>query len=386
MSAALAACVIVVAASVGACGPVTPSPSRPSGSIDPPTTTPPPSGFPSAEPTPSRASLKLSLTLLPPEFLPSSSLRSFGSEIVWTTGPDSTADIWHTVPGEAPERLFENPRRDSFVTQVARNAAGYAFVETNDAVYGPGGWRVWYLPTGSEKPTEVDRGSSPAAGGPPGIDLDDRRLVWAGFDEPASGSYSFLRAADIGDLAHADTILKLAIDDGLLWTPVLDGNLIWYAVIHADFEQTGVGDEFHIESIDLGSPSRERRRFAGTANDFAPAVTSNTIMWKTVQPGYSALTWGDLHVQDRATGRVRDVEIDRADSPSIGDRFAAFEEITRKRLLLYDISDGELIDASDALPPGMTSVTSVTVAGKLLVCAVAAEQAPPQIAWALLPE
>jgi hypothetical protein len=382
MSAAPAACRLILAATIGACTPVAPSPT---GSAEIPPASVPASAIPSTEATASRVPLKLALTLLPSEFVPSSSLRSLGSELVWTTGPGSTADIWRAVPGEVPERVFENPRRDSFVTQVARNATGYAFVEANDAAYGPGGWRVWYLPLGAATATEVDRGSSPAAGGPPGIDLDDRRLAWAGFDEPPSGNYSFLRVADLADLAGVDTILEVPIEDGLLWTPVLDGSLLWYAVIHADFEQTGAGDEFHIESIDLGG-SRDRVRFAGTANDFDPAVTPSAIMWKTVQPGYAALTWGDLHVLDRSTGRVRDLPIDRANSPSVGDRFATFEEITRKRLLLYDIPHDELIDVSDGLPPGTTTVTAVSVFERLLVCAVGIGSAPPQIGWALLPE
>jgi hypothetical protein len=381
MSAARVACALILGA-FGACQPVAPSPNR---SPDAPFVSAPRSAVPSAEPTASRAPLTLALTLLSPEFVPSSSLRSLGSELVWTSGPESTADIWRAVPDGDPERVFENPRRDSFITQVARNATGYAFVETNDAAFGPGGWRVWYLPTGSATATEVDRGSSPAAGGPPGIDLDGRRLAWAGFDEPPSGNYSFLRVADVGALADVDTVLELAIEDGLLWTPVLDGNLVWYAVIHADFEQTGVGDEFHIESIDLGG-SLDRVRFAGTANDFDPAVSPSTIMWKTVRPGYAALSWGELHVRDRATGRVRDLEIDLAASPSIGDRFATFDEITRQRLLLYDIPNDTLTDVSDAVPAGTTSVTTISVSGRLLVCAVGLGDAATQIAWAVLPE
>ena len=381
-SAAQATIVLVVAASIGACAPVTPNPTMVAGR---PSAEASPAGGPSAGPTASRAPLTLSLTLLAPELVPSSGLRSFGTELVWASGTGSPADIWHAVPGQVPERVFENPRRDSFVAEIVRGPAGYAFVETNDAAYGPGAWRVWYLPTGAAKPTEVDRGSSPAAGGPPGLALDDRRLAWAGIDEPASGNYSFLRVAALGDLVGVETILELPIEDGLLWTPVLDGDILWYAVIHADFEQTGVGDEFHIESVDLSTSSRDRTRFAGTANDFDPAVTPATIMWKTVRPGFAALSWGVPHVLDRATGQVHDLPIDRANNPTIGDRYATIEEITRQRLLLVDTATGELIDVSDALPAGTTSVSMISVSASLLVCAVAIGEAPPRIAWAQLP-
>jgi hypothetical protein len=379
---------VLVVAALG-CGPIAPVPSVSPGAssaTEGPSPLTTPNASPASTSTIAPAPQSLTITLLAPEFVPSPSLRSFGSEMLWTAGPRSTADIWRAAPGQAPERIFENPLRDSLIREVVRNEAGYAFVESNDRAYGPGGWRVWYLPKGSGTPTEVDRGASPNAGGPPGVSLDDLRLAWAGFDEPAAGSYSFLRVAEVSHLATFDTVLQLPIEDGLIWTPILDGYDVWYAVINADFEQTGVGDEFHIESIDLSSANRGRTRFAGTANDFAPAVSPTTILWKTVAPGFAALNWGAIHALDRASGRMDALPIDNANNPSVGGRFGTFEEISRSKLLLYDRANGDLIDMTASLPKGTTSVGEQSVSGSLLVFAVTIGSGLTQVAWAMLPE
>ena len=69
--------------------------------------------------------------------------------------------------------------------------------------------------------------------------------------------------------------------DGLLWLPALNGNELWYAILHPDWGATGTGDEFHLERLDLGAPEEPPTPFAGTANDFSPAVTDGYIAWKT---------------------------------------------------------------------------------------------------------
>jgi hypothetical protein len=157
-------------------------------------------------------------------------------------------------------------------------------------------------------------------------------------------------------------------------------------IIHADFEQTGAGDEFHIESIDPSSPGRERTRFAGTANDFAPAVSPTTILWKTVAPGYAALNWGAIRALDRASGRVDLLPVDAANNPTLGSHFGTFEEISRSRLLLYDPVSSDLLDMTGSLPDGATSLSLQSVAGNLLVFSLTIGTGSSQIAWAALPE
>jgi hypothetical protein len=271
------------------------------------------------------------------------------------------------------------------VTQVAKSAAGYAFVEANDAAYGAGGWRIWFLPTGVGAPIKVDAGTSPGAGGPPTIALDGDRIAWAGFDEPARGPLSFLKVAAIASLSEVRTVITEPIEDGLLWTPVLDRSTLWYAVIHADFAHTGRGDEFHIESVDLDTPDLKSVRFAGTGNDFEPAISPAWVVWKTTKAGIAALSWGALHIRNRESGSETTIPVDRARSASVGDRFVTFQEISRQRLLLYDTATSELLDLTGSLPKGTKTVSLESVAGNLLVCAVSIDDAPPRIATAILP-
>jgi hypothetical protein len=211
--------------------------------------------------------------------------------------------------------------------------------------------------------------------------------VWAGYDEPSDEYFSFLRVAAIDDLATVETILRLPIEDALFRTPVLDGDDLWYVAVDPDFKLTGVGDESHVEWIDLGSSTRTRQRFAGTADDADADVTPSMVIWKTVAHGIAYLSWGDLHALDRATGHEVQIPIDHANRPSLGNRFATFEEVTKSRLLVWDTEVGNLLDGAAWLPPGTKFVTSESLSGRLLACAIAeGADVQPQIAWVELPE
>jgi hypothetical protein len=326
----------------------------------------------------------VTIELLPPEFVPSSALQSVGTEILWSMGPQTTSDVWAFVPGEAPRRLYENPRRDTFVPYVARSDRGYAFYETEDFLAGT--WWVWFLPAGSAVPIEIDHGLAPHSGGPPGLAVDNRRLAWAGFEEPPGSPVSILRVVDLDRLDEVETLFTMPIEDALFWYPNLDGDRLWYAAVDMDFVVTGTAEEFHIESLDLAAPLRRRDRFPGTAHDFDPAVTPGHIAWKTVKPDYAPANWGELRILERDTGREILLGVERGLRPSIGDRYVAFEEIAHDRLLLYDLVEQRLVDLSAELPEGTKSVSKQSVAGNLLTFMVAIEGSEaPRLAWAWLP-
>jgi hypothetical protein len=373
---------LALVALVVACTPA-PRPER----SEAPTTATPAASEPVTRPPGSEAPPpEVTIELLPPQFVPSSALQSFGTEIVCTMGPQATSDVWAFVPGEAPRRLYENPRRDTFIPYVARSDRGYAFYETEDVLVGIGEWRVWFLPVGAAAPIPIDRGLAPNSGGPPGLAVDGRRLAWAGFEEPPGGPVGILRVVDLEHLDDVEHLLTMPIEDALFWYPTLDGDRLWYAAVDMDFVVTGTAEEFHIESMDLAAPLRRRDRFPGTANDFDPAVTPEHVAWKTVEPDYAPANWGALRILERATGREMLLGVDRAMSPSIGARYVAFEEITQSRLLLYDLVEERIVDVSGALPDGARAVSRQSVAGDLLTFMVAVEGlATPRLAWAWLP-
>lgn len=326
----------------------------------------------------------VTLEALNPRHVPALSPWSANGEILWSAGSDSVRELWRFVPGAEPERVFESPREDA-VIQVASGAApGYVFVETAPDSFGSGGWRVWFLPRSGGDPIELDRGNSPGAGVAPTIAMDDMHIAWAGFHEPATGPVSFLRVVTTVDPTAATTLLEHPIEEGLLWYPALNGDELWYATILADFDASGTGDEFHLETISLANPDAAPIPFEGVGNDFNPAVSPDFVVWKTAEGDSAALNWGALHVMDRRTMAVSLIPVPDANRPSIGDRFVAFEEITRRRLALYDLAAGEVIDLIPPEDQGDIAVGGQSLSGNLLTFYTQGAGSP-QIGWAILP-
>ncbi len=307
--------------------------------------------------------------------------------MLWSAGETWPSEMWRYVPGAAkPEILFASPRRDANITGVVAAGPGWAFVELSETAFGKGGWRIWFLAGPGEEPIELDRGRAPGAGSAPTIAMDDEHIAWAAFDEPADGPWSVLRVAKIAQLGRTTTLVKLRIRDGLLWYPALHGEELWYGVIKGDFELTGVGDEFHVETIDLANPDATPVRFAGRGDDFHPAVNDDFVVWKTNVRGDSALNWGTLHVVDRRTGAEATIPVAHANRPSIGDRYVAFEEISHSRLAVFDPETGALLDLVPAGTTGTTAYGGQSLSGRLLAFFTQSGGEPPRIGWALLPE
>lgn len=332
------------------------------------------------------------LHLLDSRYLPAESPVSANGEVLWTAGEKSPSEIWRYVPGTAePERIYATPLEDGHIHAITASSAGYAFVEQSVKAYGKGGWRLWFLSVPGQQPIQVDRGTAPGSGAVPTIAMDGHRIAWAAFDEPRTGPVSRLRIASLGDLQPLTTLIEAPIADRLLWYPALSGDELWYATIKADFDATGVGDEFHIEQIDLANPEVRPFRFPGIGNDFNPAVNDGYIVWKTNVPGDSALNWGTLHVLDRESEAVASIPVDRANHPSIGDRYIAFEEITHGRLVAYDPVTSTMLDLGAAWTRGTAGSVfygGQSLSGRLLAFSVQSADTAglPRIGWAVLPE
>jgi hypothetical protein len=206
----------------------------------------------------------LSLTVLPPEYVPSSSLRSLGPRFVLTQGNGSAADIWPSSQGEIAGARVREPSPGFRHHRSRQNDVAYAFVEANDAAYGgTGAGGSWYHTRSAQGDTAIELPGSHTwqPGVPPSIALDNRRWCGPATTSPRTMYFSFLRSSPVEDLATVDTILRVPIEDALFRTPVLDGDDVWYVAVDADFKLTGVGDESHIEWIDLGSGASHAARF-----------------------------------------------------------------------------------------------------------------------------
>lgn len=311
-------------------------------------------------------------------------MRSASGQLLWAAGTNALPELWRFAPGEAePELIFVSPREDAVITDVVGAKTGYTFAETSREAFGDGGWRIWFLSGPGAEPIELDRGEAPGAGATPTIAMDDDRIAWAAFDEPDGGPVSRLRVVNIDALSDVTTLIDQPIGEGLLWFPQLNGDELWYAVIHA--EATDTGDEFHIETRDISAVNGGSTRFSGMGNDFNPAVNDRFVVWKTAEGDSAALNWGTLHVLNRLTNTVSVIPVPNANRPSIGDRFITFDEITHTRLAIYEPATGELYDLVDPNAQAEGSVGSQSVAGRLLGFFLH-ETGMPRIGWAILPE
>ena len=326
----------------------------------------------------------IELHLLDARYVPADRPVSTGSEVIWIGGDAGPSEIWRYVPGAgAPERILAGQHPDAAITALTGSSAGYAFIEESPSAFGRGGWRLWFLAVPGGVQLEVDRGTAPGAGVAPTLAMDDRRMAWAAFDEPSGGPVSRLKVESVGAPGTAMTLIDAPIRDRKLWDPALSGTQLWYATIEPD--PNGVADEFHIEQLDLTRPEAPPTVFPGLGRDFDPAVNARFVVWKTTEPDDSALNWGALHVLDRQSGAATPIAVAKANRPSLGDRFVAFDEITHTRLVVYDLATQRLVELrrSAAATP---TYGGASVSGSLLSFFVQDSAGQPRIGWANLPE
>jgi hypothetical protein len=333
-------------------------------------------GLPTSTPAPSSPT-EFALEKIDRAFPAVTALASTGDHLYWGSG----SAIWRFTPGDPnPERVYESPAEDGLIWDVAAADDAFAFSELLESPAGT--WRVSYVAGDGATPVELDRAIA-ERGAPPTLAVDGRRIAWAGFDESSGAPRSFLRVVERASPDAATTLLDLDIDDGLLWYPQLDRETLWYGIIEPDFEGTTAGDDISIATIDLTNPSAGPSRFDGRGNDFNPAVSADYVVWKSVEPGFAALTWGQLQVLDRnSNGRL--LIADQANNPSIGSRFVAFEEITHRKLLLYDLATRVMVEIPDPMHGANGTVGPVAISGSLLGFNVSAKGSKT-VYWTILP-
>jgi hypothetical protein len=368
-AAAFTACVLL------ACAAEAPRPTSKPPTASPSLTATP--GLPTSTPAPSSPT-EFTLEKVDRAFPAVTALTSTGDHLYW----GSEAAIWRFTPtGPGPHRVYENPAAGALIWDVAAADDAFAFSELLESPAGT--WRVVYVAGDGATPVELDRGIA-EHGAPPTLAIDRRRVAWAGFDESSRAPRSFLRVVERANSEAATTVLDLDIDDGLLWYPQLDRDTLWYGIIEPDYAGTGAGDDISIETIDLANPSAGPARFDGRGATFNPAVSADHVVWKSVEPGFAALTWGQLHVLDRSSNE-RLLIAGQANNPSIGLRFVAFEEISHRKLLLYDLATRTVVEIPDPLRGANGTVGPVAISGNLLGFNVSSKGSKT-VFWAILPD
>ena len=304
-------------------------------------------------------------------------LTGTGDRLYWA----SEASIWRYTPGETePDRIYQNPTRGALVWDLS--ARGGAIVFSERLPDPAGTWVVRYLAGDSSEPREVDAGVA-ERGAPPTVDIDERRLAWAGFDEGSGSPRTFLRVAERSDVEAKRTPIEDDIDARLLWYPQLDDDTLWYSTIDPDFEGTGEGDAFRIETLDLAD-ARAVPAIGEPSNAFEAVVTPDFVAWKSVDPGFSALTWGQIHVLDRRSDEEL-VIATRANHPSLGSRFVTFEEFFHRQLLVYDLATRRTIEIPGSLPDGKGTIGVPVIADSLLGYSISV-RGEKSVFWVRLPD
>ena len=206
-----------------------------------------------------------------------------------------------------------------------------------------------------------------------------------------SDALTRVQMAPISDVGRVTTLVERPVDESLIWYPTLHGDELWFSTIHPSSDPSAEGPEYNLEMLDLTDPGAGSVRFLGTGHDFNPAVNDDDIVWKANRRGDSALNWGTLKVLDRRDQKVRTIPVENANRPSIGDRFVAFDEISRTHLSVYDPVTRTVLHLASGSKLGLEGDLAFggeSVSGRLLAFSVgpAEASAPPRIGWAILPE
>jgi hypothetical protein len=334
-------------------------------------------GRPTSTPAPSSPT-EFQLERIDRAFPSVTALTSTGDHLYWGSG----ATIWRFMPGDpVPQRVYASPAEGTLFWDIAAADDAFAYSELLESPAGT--WRVAYVAGDGVTPVELDRGIA-ERGAPPTLAVDARHIAWAGFDESSGTPRSFLRVVERASPDAVTTLLDLDIDHGLLWYPQLDRGTLWYGIIEPDFEGTAAGDSISIATIDLANPAAGPTQFDGRGSAFNPGVSADHVVWKSVEPGFAALTWGQLHLLDRSSNQ-RLLIADQADNPSIGSRFVAFEEISHRKLLLYDVATRTLVEIPDPFRGANGTVGPVAISGSLLGFTVSSKGSKT-VYWTILPE
>jgi hypothetical protein len=348
---------------------------------------------PTASPRPTRPNAtSVELHLLDVRYVPGDAPVSADGQVLWAAGEHTLSEVWRFIPGaKQPELVYTSPRREANVSSIIASNAGYAFVEESEPDFGKGAWRVWFLSAPGAQPVELARGVARLAGVSPFLAMSDDRVVWAGFDEPATGFVTRVQMAAVANPSHVTTLVERPVDESLIWYPTLHRNELWFSTIHPNSDPTAEGPKYNLEMLDLGHPAAGPIPFDGTGHDFNPAVNDDYLVWKANRRGDSALTWGTLKVLDRRSEKTWTIPGGDGNRPTIGDRFVAFDEMSPSSLPIYDPVTRTLLDLASATAfrqAGHLAFGGESLSGRLLAFSVGPADAstPPRLGWAILPE
>ena len=321
---------------------------------------------------------------------PALEFRSAGSRLIWSTGArasqneDVAPDLLASTPGGSVEVLYNNPNRDSRLDYVGGDGSRVAFIETNDRVFGPGGWKLWIIPAPLQGAIELDKG---VGGQLPFFAMSGDRIVWTA--AMAQPEMSQLLMVDLTTMRR--TILLASSPETMqYWFPSIDGTRIVFGTV--EMAADGETDERHVYLLDLAQSSTPVRLDTSLSAS-EPVIRGDDVIWKESDPTLNFLVAGTLVHHSLATGRTEPLPLTTVSglgftSPSIGNRFVAAWAQSLRDIYLFDLEDRisvRVVDLGPMTEDPTDTVARPHIAGDLLAYVYGPKVGDLELRWVKLP-
>ena len=366
------------------CGAPAPSPTSHASASPPPSASGPTATAQPSSPALQTGTIDQSFTT------PALEYRSTGSYLIWSSGArlsktaEVAPDLFGSTPGGAVSLLYDNPNRDSSLDYVGGEGTRLAFIETNERVFGVGGWKLWYLSGPGTQPTEIDHG---LGGQLPFFAMSGQRLVWtAVHGQPAQSQLLLL------DLTTMQQRVLLSADPAhtQYWFPSMDGGRVVFGTV--ELAPDGLSDQRHIYLLDVDAQTKPER-LDGSTSASEPVIQGDDVVWKESDPSLNFLNAGTLVRYSLTTRLTTPVTLPTVSvlgftNPSMGNRFVAAWPDSLSDIYLLDLHDNSALKIID-LGPMTTDPTDTVarphVAGDLLAYVFGPAVGDLELRWVLLP-
>ena len=259
----------------------------------------------------------------------------------------------------------------------------YAFVESNPRLYGPNGWRLWYLDRADATPVQLDASDGPSS--LPLLAMTTGQIVWAVIHGPASDSSSELLAVTLPDLTKR--IVERSPSTKLQYVfPSLLGSELAFGV-----EDPLTGAE-HVDLLDLATTGAVARQLDTSGDATMPVLTGDSVLWKE---GANIFSSGQLVRDLLPDGPTTELTFGTWSGvlyPSAGRRFVTAWGWDTTQFYVLDLTTNQAVLLEGFPSTGPLNDVRPYIAGDLLVWsrgvstldAQGGPTQPLQLAWARL--
>lgn len=313
---------------------------------------------------------------------PIGELVTDGVAIAWSGGDPQgivAPDLYRWRVG-APklEVVFKNPRRNAGIGLPAMAGDHFAFTENGPDGEGFIRWNFLYVagPKGAPVTLATARRPTEAPGIMPQPTISGDRLVYALQTVHGSAVTSSLISVDLRTMRKR-VLATADFDTVEYWWPSLDGDRLVYGTV--EYANDHLNGERHVYLLDLARPGSTPRRLDQDGEASQPAISGDTVIWKTAPRDLNANSWGQLVRYSLSTGETEPLHfLGEATgyyllSPDVGPRFVAGEPSDWTRLAVYDLETDREITVEELPRTGDAGFMRPSLAGSLFAWVAATD-------------